>query len=66
MTLRLLMPTIVFAQAMLSAPRFGDNYARSYNRLSDVKDSLLLFNHRDVWGSLTKLAVASFPDGYPV
>lgn len=30
--------------------RFGDNYARSYTGFLDVKDSLLLFNHRDVWG----------------
>ena len=30
--------------------RFGDNYDRSYTGFLDVKDSLLLFNHRDVWG----------------
>lgn len=30
--------------------RFGDNYARSYTGFLDVKNSLLLFNHRDVWG----------------
>jgi len=30
--------------------RFGDNYVRTYNGFLDVKDSLLLFNVRDVWG----------------
>ncbi|MEN6309858.1 MAG: hypothetical protein ABFD91_19090 [Anaerohalosphaeraceae bacterium] len=30
--------------------RFGDNYSRTYSGFLDVKDSLLLFNHRDVWG----------------
>ena len=30
--------------------RFGDNYDRSYTGFLDVKNSLLLFNWRDVWG----------------
>ena len=30
--------------------RFGDNYSRSFDGFLDVKNSLMLFNHRDVWG----------------
>ena len=30
--------------------RFGDNYDRTYTGFLDVQNSLLLFNHRDVWG----------------
>ncbi len=29
--------------------RFGDNYDRSYTGTLDVVDSLLLYNHRDIW-----------------
>ncbi|MBN1457103.1 MAG: hypothetical protein JW912_04550 [Sedimentisphaerales bacterium] len=34
----------------LVGARFGDNYDRSYTGFLDVQNSLLLFNHRDVWG----------------
>jgi len=30
--------------------RFGDNYDWTYNGFLNVRDSLLLFNHRDIWG----------------
>jgi hypothetical protein len=30
--------------------RFGDNYDWSYNGFLEVRDSLLLFNARDIWG----------------
>jgi hypothetical protein len=30
--------------------RFGDNYDWTYNGFLKVRDSLLLFNHRDIWG----------------
>jgi len=30
--------------------RFGDNYDWSYNGFLTVTDSLLLYNHKDVWG----------------
>jgi hypothetical protein len=30
--------------------RFGDNYDWSYNGFLNVRDSLLLFNARDIWG----------------
>jgi len=30
--------------------RFGDNYDWTYNGFLTVRDSLLLFNHRDIWG----------------
>jgi hypothetical protein len=30
--------------------RFGDNYNWTYNGFLKVRDSLLLFNHRDIWG----------------
>ena len=36
--------------ANLVGTRFGDNYDWSYNGFLTVTDSLLLFNHRDVWG----------------
>ncbi len=36
--------------ANLVGARFGDNYDWSYNGFLSVRDSLLLFNKRDVWG----------------
>jgi hypothetical protein len=30
--------------------RFGDNYDWTYNGFLTVRDSLLLFNQRDIWG----------------
>ncbi len=30
--------------------RFGDNYDWTYHGFLKVRDSLLLFNHRDIWG----------------
>jgi hypothetical protein len=36
--------------ANLVGARFGDNYDWSYNGFLSVRDSLLLFNRRDVWG----------------
>ncbi len=36
--------------ANLIGTRFGDNYDWSYNGFLKVRDSLLLFNHRDIWG----------------
>ena len=34
----------------LVGARFGDNYDWTYNGFLTVTDSLLIFNHRDVWG----------------
>jgi len=36
--------------ANLVGARFGDNYDWTYEGFLTVRDSLLLFNHRDVWG----------------
>jgi hypothetical protein len=36
--------------ANLVGARFGDNYDWTYNGFLTVRDSLLLFNHRDLWG----------------
>ena len=36
--------------ANLVVARFGDNYDWTYNGFLKVRDSLLLFNHRDIWG----------------
>ncbi len=36
--------------ANLVGTRFGDNYDWSYNGFLKVRDSLLLFNMRDIWG----------------
>jgi hypothetical protein len=36
--------------ANLVGTRFGDNYDWTYNGFLTVRDSLLLFNHRDIWG----------------
>ena len=30
--------------------RFGDNYDWTYEGFLNIRDSLLLFNHRDIWG----------------
>lgn len=38
------------ATANLVGARFGDNYDRSYDGFLRVRQSLLLFNWRDVWG----------------
>jgi len=39
-----------FSTANLVGARFGDNYDWSYNGFLKVRDSLLLFNQRDIWG----------------
>lgn len=39
-----------FCTGNVIGARFGDNYSRSYTGFLDVTNSLLLFNHRDVWG----------------
>ncbi len=36
--------------ANLVGARFGDNYDWTYKGFLTVRDSLLLFNHRDIWG----------------
>ncbi len=36
--------------ANLVGARFGDNYDWTYKGFLTVRDSLLLFNHRDLWG----------------
>lgn len=36
--------------ANLIGARFGDNYDWSYNGTLKIRDSLLLFNQRDIWG----------------
>jgi len=36
--------------ANLVGARFGDNYDWTYNGFLKVRDSLLLFNQRDIWG----------------
>jgi hypothetical protein len=36
--------------ANIVGARFGDNYDWTYNGFLMVRDSLLLFNHRDIWG----------------
>ncbi len=39
-----------FSTANAVGARFGDNYDWSYNGFLKVRDSLLLFNQRDIWG----------------
>ncbi len=39
-----------FCTGNVVGTRFGDNYDRAYTGFLDVQNSLLLFNHRDVWG----------------
>jgi hypothetical protein len=39
-----------FSTGNLVGARFGDNYDWSYNGFLNVRDSLLLFNKRDIWG----------------
>ncbi len=39
----------VFCTANVVGARFGDNYERAYSGGLSVADSLLLFNHRDIW-----------------
>ncbi len=38
------------ATANAVGARFGDNYNWTYNGFLTVRGSLLLFNHRDIWG----------------
>ncbi|MGE4285463.1 MAG: hypothetical protein AB7F23_02485 [Phycisphaerae bacterium] len=40
--------TNVLCTANVSGARFGDNYGRSYTGSLEVRDSLLLFNYRDI------------------
>jgi len=39
-----------FSTANAVGARFGDNYDWTYNGFLKVRDSLLLFNKRDIWG----------------
>ena len=39
-----------FSTANLIGARFGDNYDWTYKGFLKVRDSLLLFNERDIWG----------------
>lgn len=40
----------ILSTGNLTGARFGDNYDWSYSGFLSVRDSLLLFNRRDVWG----------------